>query len=95
MPKSGLQCKCGAEDHFTQELTIFRYPQVLIIHLRRFDQTPRKINTPVEIPKVLDMTDYGPYSDHKSKIGASTYKLYGICHHKGKEYLKDDEGYVA
>jgi len=29
------------------------------------------------------MTEFGPLSDHYSKINASDYKLFGISHHSG------------
>lgn len=70
-------------------MTIYRFPKVLVIHLKRFyNSTMRreKLSTSVRIPKVLDMTPYAPYSSHHSKQLARNYKLYGISHHSGTLY---------
>lgn len=72
-----------------KDMTIYRFPKVLVIHLKRFyNSTMRreKLSTSVRIPKVLDMTPYAPYSNHSSKNQAKNYKLYGISHHSGTLY---------
>jgi ubiquitin C-terminal hydrolase len=41
-----------------------------------------KLNTTVDFPMKLDMSDYAPHSSHESK-GQAKYKLFGITHHSG------------
>ena len=46
-------------------MTIWRYPKVLVIHLKRFCHTSvrrEKLNTAVDIPVHLDMSPYAPHS---------------------------------
>jgi ubiquitin C-terminal hydrolase len=69
-----------------KEMTIFRFPKILVIHLKRFyNSTMRreKLSTTVNIPTTLDMRQYAPYSNHASKQKAGSYKLYGMSHHSG------------
>jgi ubiquitin C-terminal hydrolase len=51
MEACGFKCKkCRGVDTFTKELTIFRFPKILVIHLKRFyNSTMRreKLNTSV------------------------------------------------
>ena len=66
----------------------------MVIHLKRFyNSTMRreKLNTTVNIPKEINMSEYGPYSsiilfftllDHSLKSKAK-YNLIGIAHHSG------------
>jgi len=86
MEKCGYRCaRCKREDNFTKQLTVQRFPQVLVIHLKRFkvDFTKReKLNTGVNIPLTVDMAPYAPYSKDASKSNAN-YELYGISHHSG------------
>lgn len=67
-------------------MTIFRFPKILVIHLKRFyNSTMRreKLSTTINIPNILDMRPFAPYSNHSSKALAANYKLYGISHHSG------------
>ena len=53
-------------------MSIFRYPKVLVIHLKRFyNSTMRreKLSTTVNIPGTLDMR---PFSPRSSKFAALT-----------------------
>ena len=63
-----------------RETTFFQLPDVLIIHLKRFDNVMRKDNTFVHFSpsQVLDLSRY--VIDKKK---ASHYQLYGICNHMG------------
>lgn len=67
MEKCGYKCqKCKAVDKMEKDITIYRFPKILVIHLKRFNRNS-KISTTVNIPKKLDMTPYGPYSKHESR----------------------------
>lgn len=82
-------------------MTIFRFPKILVVHLKRFyNSTMRreKLSTTINIPEILDARPYAtpnsskflfvtdPFSDHSSKKLASRYQLYGISHHSGSLY---------
>jgi len=48
-----------------KDITIFRFPKILVIHLKRFyNSTMRreKLSTTVNIPDTLDMKPYAPHS---------------------------------
>lgn len=87
MEKCGFRCeKCKAVDRMDKDMTIFRFPKILVIHLKRFENRGRnrqKLTTSVGVPRKLDMTPYGPYSKHDSRKSAKNYSLYGISHHSG------------
>ena len=88
MAKCGFRCeKCKAVDRMDKDMTIFRYPKILVMHLKRFcgstSRNRSKLSTAIDIPRKLDMTKYGPYSSHESKNRAHKYTLYGMSHHSG------------
>jgi ubiquitin C-terminal hydrolase len=69
MEECGYKCaKCKKVDNFSKELTLYRFPKILVIHLKRFYNSAmrrEKLNTTVNIPSCLDMS---PYAPHSSKI---------------------------
>jgi len=66
MDKCGYKCqKCGAIDNMEKDMTIYRFPKILVIHLKRFYQSTmrrEKLSTTVFIPPTLDMRSYAPHS---------------------------------
>jgi len=66
MERCGYKCqKCKAVDNMEKDITIFRFPKILVIHLKRFyNSTMRreKLSTTVNIPETLDMRPYAPHS---------------------------------
>jgi ubiquitin C-terminal hydrolase len=66
MENCGYKCsKCKAVDNMEKDMTIFRFPKILVIHLKRFYQSTmrrEKLSTTVNIPQTLDMRPYAPYS---------------------------------
>lgn len=85
MEKIGYRCqnkKCKAIDKMEKDITIFRFPKILVIHLKRFSRR-EKITKTVDIPSKLDMRSYAPNSSHNSKDIAGSYKLYGMSQHSG------------
>lgn len=54
MEKCGYRCsKCKKEDSCNKQLTIWRFPKVLVVHLKRFQNSfvrREKLNTSIEIP---------------------------------------------
>lgn len=80
LENSGFNCsKCaGPCEHATKQLTIARFPKVLVLHLKRFS-TPhmdvvKKINTSVTFP-LQDL-----------KVGNRTYDLVAAVNHMGTFY---------
>ena len=62
MEKCGYKCsKCKAVDKMEKDITVYRFPKILVIHLKRFSRR-EKITTTVSLPKKLDLSVYGPYS---------------------------------
>ena len=66
MEKCGYKCsKCKLEDTCSKQMTVYRLPKVLVIHLKRFQNSfvrREKLNTSIEIPLSLDMRPYAPHS---------------------------------
>lgn len=56
---------------------IWRLPQYLIIHLKRFDYTNRKIQCKVNVPYTIDLYNNYIFEDN------SQYRLNAICCHQG------------
>ena len=88
MERCGYKCsnKACKADNMVKDITIFRFPKILVIHLKRFyNSTMRreKLSTMVKIPTELDMTPFAPHSNHNSKKTANKYRLYGMSHHSG------------
>jgi len=62
MEKCGYKCeKCKAVDKMKKDITVFRFPKILVIHLKRFTRRNKLTNT-IEIPVNLDMRNYAPHS---------------------------------
>lgn len=66
MESCGYKCaKCKKVDNFQKDMTIYRFPKILVIHLKRFYNSymrREKLNTTVQIPKTIDMSPYAPHS---------------------------------
>jgi len=70
--------KCKTHQKSTKRFTIERFPEVLVIHLKRF-KGDEKLRTVVRFP--LLGLDIGPYSS--SRTNCCSYNLYGISNHSG------------
>ena len=66
MEECGFKCKkCKGVDDFSKDLSIYRFPQILVVHLKRFyNSTMRreKLNTIVKIPLTYDFSIFAPNS---------------------------------
>ena len=66
MEECGFKCKkCKGVDTFTKELTIFWFPRILVVHLKRFYNSMmrrEKLNTSVKIPLTYDFSAFAPHS---------------------------------
>ena len=71
MISTGFKCSsCKKKVDIEKDLTIFRFPKILVIHLKRFYHSAmrrEKLNTTVNFPETLDMTSFAPHSG-KSQI---------------------------
>lgn len=74
---------CKKHQRATKKFDIWKLPQILIIHLKRFSYNRLrrdKIDTLVQFPlKDLDLSSYVINPDHVSPI----YDLIGVCNHYG------------
>lgn len=70
MENCGYKCSnCKGIDNMEKDITIFRYPKILVVHLKRFYNSSmrrEKLSTTIQIPTTLDMRPYGPYSSKYS-----------------------------
>ena len=87
MVKTGYKCEnCKKEVDIEKDMSIYRLPKVLVVHLKRFYHSftsREKISTSIKIPpESLEMAHFAPHSGHNT-LGNSRYKLYGISHHMG------------
>jgi len=62
MEKCGYKCsKCKAVDNMEKTMTIYRFPKILVVHLKRFyNSTMRreKLSTTVNIEPKLDCREF-------------------------------------
>jgi len=66
MEECGFKCsKCKSIDNFEKELSVYRFPKILVVHLKRFYNSAmrrEKLNTTVEIPLTYDFSHLAPNS---------------------------------
>lgn len=76
--------KCRKTGISQVQMTLWRLPPILVIHLKRFGRSGRnKVETVVKYPvKQLDLKRFGPYSQHESLSNAK-YRLMAVSHHVG------------
>ena len=87
--KNGWYCG-GCKDHVqaSKRLGLWKLPDVLVIHLKRFQQTSAvrrtKIDTLVRFPlDHLDLTEYiEPHSPHRRQ-DVNVYNLFAVVNHMG------------
>ena len=90
MRDCGYKCsKCKKEVSIEKEMSIYRLPRLLTIHLKRFYHSAmrrEKISSTVNFPdQGLNMKQFASQSNHSS-VNNSSYRLYGISHHSGSLY---------
>jgi len=82
---NGVRCeKCGKVANHVKTLQIWREPDVLILHVKRFHFSGvhfEKLNTPVDLPfRELSLR---PWIVGPSASTAAPYELYGVACHRG------------
>ncbi|XP_041971204.1 ubiquitin carboxyl-terminal hydrolase 17-like [Aricia agestis] len=76
--------KCGVRRKCLKWFTVQKFPQVLVLHLKRFSPTERfrgKLSVVVEFP--LTGLDMSPYAANNC---SATYNLYAVSNHSGTTY---------
>eukprot|EP00297_Palpitomonas_bilix_P005837 CAMPEP_0113903912 /NCGR_PEP_ID=MMETSP0780_2-20120614/22880_1 /TAXON_ID=652834 /ORGANISM="Palpitomonas bilix" /LENGTH=514 /DNA_ID=CAMNT_0000897303 /DNA_START=317 /DNA_END=1864 /DNA_ORIENTATION=- /assembly_acc=CAM_ASM_000599 len=95
---SDYRCKeCRKMVRYTKKLEIYKFPHVLVLHLKRFSQSgsgssgffsrfrsgPSKINSLVRFD-TRESVDLAPFSDRKSR--PPSYRLNAVANHMGSTY---------
>jgi ubiquitin carboxyl-terminal hydrolase 4/11/15 len=71
--------RCKTHTKAKKKMEIYNVPNILILHLKRFNQN-NKITTLVDFPvENLDLTSYVK----KTSEQASLYDLFAVCNHEG------------
>ncbi|XP_068609075.1 ubiquitin carboxyl-terminal hydrolase 21 [Brachionichthys hirsutus] len=74
--------RCNRHTECTKQLSIQRFPQVIVIHLNRFTMSRWSISkSTVYVSFPLTNLDLGPYGS--VNCGPVLYDLYAICNHTG------------
>jgi ubiquitin carboxyl-terminal hydrolase 8 len=93
-------CKTTRRAGALQTHKFWRFPKLLIVTIKRFTPTLKKITTRVEAPMRLDLNPYSIYDPHgrfklraiachSGSFGSGHY--YALCHHpNGRWYCFDD-----
>ena len=76
--------KCKKAQPSVKDLKIMRLPNILVIHLKRFERGFSKVGDEVELSKEIDMARYvDRHAESLSENRGTTYKLYGMVNHSG------------
>ncbi|KAL8526927.1 hypothetical protein ACS0TY_015974 [Phlomoides rotata] len=76
--------KCKVHRQASKKLDLWRLPEILVVHLKRFSYTKywkNKLETFVDFP--VDDFDLSNYILHQSKESCNRYMLYAISNHYG------------
>jgi ubiquitin C-terminal hydrolase len=74
---------CKAQVDSTRKLSVYRWPEVLVLHLKRFSYrgyASKKLNNDVTFNRTLDLSCF---ADADSKPESLHYRLYAVVHHIG------------
>lgn len=73
--------KCKRKSACSKSFAVQRFPQILVIHFKRFSQGrySQKVSTRVEFPDSLDVTEYSSEKGNSKII----YNLYAVSNHSG------------
>jgi hypothetical protein len=86
LPKSdeSLVCDtCQRRVTVQRQTTFWQAPEILVVHLKRFDNSGRKINKSVAFSKSIDFTDLISRDSPHAGDGQTTYSLYSTIVHYG------------
>lgn len=86
VPKTDESLICGKCDKrvtVQRQTTFWQAPEILTIHLKRFDNSGRKINKSVAFSQTLDFSDVISRDSSVAQQGPTTYSLYAMITHYG------------
>lgn len=75
--------KCDKRVTVQRQTTFWQAPEILTIHLKRFDNSGRKINKSVAFSQTLNFSDVISRDSPAAQQGATTYSLYAMIAHYG------------
>lgn len=72
-----------------KQFRLWTLPKVLVVQLKRFDHTMRKIDTFIQVPKVLNLSKYVSHPRvasqvHNNPAALQLYNLRGVVCHSGR-----------
>jgi len=76
---------CKKPDNCKQEVTLYRFPKVLVLQLKRFTVNGfrrEKLSNEINLPEVLRLEEFAPHST-SSNVSKARYRLYGVSNHMG------------
>jgi len=78
--------RCKKRRKCLKQFSIERFPQILVIHLKRFSgmRYRTKLETLVEFPFELNLSNYAATAAYKKS--AAQYRLFGVSNHSGGTY---------
>jgi ubiquitin C-terminal hydrolase len=80
---SSFCARCKVSGASSKRLSIFRLPRILVLHLKRFTNTGRKINVFVRYPRDPAVLDLTPFMDKQSGKENVSFQLYAVINHYG------------
>jgi ubiquitin C-terminal hydrolase len=86
LPKTdeSLVCDtCQRRVTVQRQTTFWQAPEILLLHLKRFDNSGRKINKSVAFSQTMDFTDVISRDSPHASEGQTTYSLYAMITHYG------------
>eukprot|EP00795_Rhopilema_esculentum_P016842 gene16842-8313_t len=78
--------KCKKRRKCLKQFSIERFPQILVIHLKRFSglRYRTKLETMIDFPLALNLSSYA--ASNATRRSEAQYNLYGISNHSGGTY---------
>jgi len=78
--------KCRERRESIKRLQVFKFPRVLVLHLKRFGNSRKKVCTSIDFPMASFDASPIAYADRSQTNNSDnpTYDLYAVCDHSGR-----------
>lgn len=76
--------RCQQKQECTKRLQVLRFPRVLVLHLKRFDNSRKKIRTLIDFPVIDFDASTLAIQDYQNQQDPAVYDLFGTCNHSGR-----------